>query len=118
MSKNQAVAAALLAGLLAGAWLGFAADRRSHGRRGKSFNAERITEKLTRDLKLDEKQGAQVLEIMKSRRVKHEELRKEHEARFKALRAELDADIERVLTPEQKKAFAEKRARWERRRAR
>jgi Spy/CpxP family protein refolding chaperone len=118
VSKNQAVAAALLAGLLAGTWLGFAADRRAHRGRGKGPNVERIVKKLARDLKLDEKQSAAVREAMTARRAKHEELRKEHEARFKALRAEIDADIEKVLTPEQKKAFAEKRAEWERKRAR
>lgn len=117
MSRNQAVAAALLAGLLAGTWLGFAADRRAHSRRGKAFSAERVVEKLTRELKLDEKQSAAVREIVTARRDRHEELRREHEARFKALRAEIDADIEKVLTPEQRKAFAEKRAQWERRRA-
>lgn len=119
MSKAQAVAAALLAGLLAGTFIGYKADRSALRKtRHRGFSAERVAGKLSRDLKLDPAQSAKLRELLVARRSKHDALRKEHEARFKALRAEIDADIEKLLTEEQRKAFAEKRARWEKRRAR
>jgi Spy/CpxP family protein refolding chaperone len=118
VSKTQSVVAALLAGLLAGTWLGFSLDRSALRRmRKRGPDVERIVEKLSRDLKLDAAQAAKVREAMESRRARHEALRKEHAERFSALRAEIDADIEKLLTEEQKKAFAASRLRWEKRRA-
>lgn len=118
MSRNQAVAAALLAGLLAGTWLGYSLDRSALRKmRKRGPHVERIVQRLTRDLKLDESQVAKVREAMEARRPRYEALRKEHEARFSALRAEIDADIEKLLTEDQKKAFAESRLEWERKRA-
>lgn len=118
MSKTQSVLAALLAGLLAGTWLGFTLDRsalRKMRRRGP--DVEHIVKRLSRDLKLDEAQSAKVREAMASRRARYEALRREHTQRFSALRAEIDADIEKLLTEEQKKAFAKSRLEWEKRRA-
>lgn len=118
MSKGQAVAAALLAGLLAGTWLGFAADRRAlRGLKGRRPDPERIAKRLERVLMLDAQQTAKVRDIVASRGARHEALRQEHEAAFKALRAEIDAEIEKVLDEGQRRRFAEKRAAWEKRRA-
>lgn len=118
MSKVQAVSAALLAGLLAGAWVGSALDRRALRRlHRRGPDVERMVGRFRRELKLDDAQAAKVREALESRRAKHEALRQEHEARFKALRAEIDADIEKLLTGEQRERFAEMRAEWEKRRA-
>lgn len=117
MNHRRNVVAALLVGLLAGAWAGSALNRKAMRRmHGQGPDVEKIVKRLTRDLKLDEPQAAAVRAAIESRRPEHMKLRQEHEARFKALRAQVDADIEKVLTPEQKVRFAEKRAEWEKKR--
>lgn len=114
MSRAQAVAAALLAGLLIGAWGGARLDRDARRRsRRQGPNVEKVVKRFERDLKLDAAQTVKVREILESRRGRHEALRKESDERFRALRVEMDVEIEKLLTEEQKARFAETRARWE-----
>lgn len=117
MNARSNLAAALLVGLIVGVWAGSVLDRRAMGKmRRQGPNIEKMVKRLTRDLKLDDSQAAAVRAALESRKARHEQLRAEHEGRMKALRAEIDADIEKVLTPEQKTRFAEKRAEWEKKR--
>lgn len=117
MNPRSNVAAALLIGLIVGVWTGSSLDRKAMRRlHGQGPNVEKMVKRLKRDLKLDEAQTVAVRSALESRRPQHMKLREEHEARFRALRAEIEADIEKVLTPEQKVRFAEKRAEWEKRR--
>lgn len=119
MSRNSAVAAALLVGLLAGVWAGSALERSSSRKaRRQGPDVERMVGKLEKALDLDAAQTVKVRAALESRRARHDALRKESHAGFAALRAEIDRDIEAVLTDAQKPRFAELRERWVKRHAR
>jgi septal ring factor EnvC (AmiA/AmiB activator) len=119
VSRSRAVIAALLAGLLAGVWAGSFCERAARRRmRRQGPDVEKAVARFRRDLKLDDAQAAKVREALESRRDRHESLRRDQEARFKALRDEIDADIDKALTPGQQARFAELRARWEKEHAR
>ncbi len=119
MNKTSAVAAALLAGLLAGVWIGSALERSSSRKaRRQGPDIERMVKKLERALELDAAQVVKVRAALESRRGRHEALRKSSHDSFMALRAEVDRDIEAVLTDVQKPRFAALRAKWEKRHAR
>ncbi|MDX6771158.1 MAG: hypothetical protein SF051_16635 [Elusimicrobiota bacterium] len=119
MSRGSAVVAALLVGLLAGVWTGSALQRSaSRKARRQGPDVERLVRKLERSLSLDAAQSAKVREALESRRGRHDALKKESHERFVALRAEVDRDIEAVLTDDQKARFARLRAEWEKKHAR
>lgn len=119
MNKNSAVAAGLLVGLLVGVWTGSALERSaSRKARRQGPNVERMVGKLEKALDLDSAQTGKVRAALESRRARHDALRKQSHAGFAALRAEIDRDIEAVLTDAQKPRFAQLRAKWEKKHAR
>lgn len=119
MSGRASVAAALLAGLIAGVWTGSALQRSaSRKARREPPDVERIVRKLERSLELDAAQTAKVRTALESRRERHDALKKESHDRLAALRAEIDRDIEAVLTDAQKTRFAELCAKREKKYAR
>ena len=119
MKEKSAVAAALLVGLLAGVWTGSALERSaSRKARRQGPDVERMVGKLEKALDLDPAQTVKVRAVLESRRARHDALRKESHAGFAALRAEIDRDIEAVLSDAQKPRFAELRAKWVRKHAR
>lgn len=98
----------LVLGAAAGSW-GQRAMTRRFMRRGP--DPKRMVEHLTRALSLDEAQKDAVSAILEGRRGQFESVREDTVARLESLRASADADIEKVLRPEQAAKFAELRQR-------
>ena len=98
----------LVLGAAAGSW-GQRAMMRRFLRRGP--DPKRMVEHLTRALSLDEGQRSAVASIVESRRAEFDGVRKDTVARLEALRASTDAEIEKVLRPDQAAKFAELRKR-------
>ncbi|MFA5139410.1 MAG: hypothetical protein WC728_09275 [Elusimicrobiota bacterium] len=75
-------------------------------------NSEWMLKKLGRDLELDAGQKEALKKVLD---VKHEEMRafhKETGERFRQMRASFEADIKKVLTPEQQAEFDALSIRW------
>ena len=94
---------ALLLGLALGAAAG-SWGQRAHYRRqmqGGANHQRKMLDKLSRDLGLDEKQKVEVSAIMDSKRTDIDKLKAETFARLETIRKSADADMAKVLTPEQ-----------------
>lgn len=101
-------------GLALGAVAGSVAQRSLMRRFMKNGpDAQRMVKHLTRDLSLDEAQRASVLAALEARKPAMEALRTEGDAKFEALRAETNADIRKLLTPDQIVKFDALVAKWE-----
>jgi len=109
---------AVLAGLLAGVWIGSRCERAAGRRmRREGPRPERVMKMLRRELSLTSEQMPQVRAILDAKRPKFQAVRKQEQAAMAALRAEIDKDIEPLLDEGQKKKQIELRARWEKRAA-
>lgn len=106
-SSRPPVVSALLLGLVLGAAAG-SWTQRAMFRRMMSDGPQhrrRMLERMSRELSLDEKQKAQVSALMDSRKAEIDALRKDTFARLEAIRNSVDAEIKKVLTPEQSARF-------------
>lgn len=109
---------AVLAGLLAGVWIGSRCERAAGRRlRREGPRPERVVKMLRRHLKLTDEQLPKVREILEAKRPAFQAIRREEQSRMAALRAEIDKEIAPLLDEEQKKKQVELRARWEKRAA-
>jgi len=100
-----------IVGLLAGAGLHHAAVfwRMHHGGPG----AERLLNKFSKELKLEPAQREGVKAVLETYRGKTQTLHQETAARFLEIRTAMRADIDKLLTPEQRKRFQEMQSRWD-----
>ncbi len=64
-----------------------------------------VIERLTRDLGLSAAQGTQIEEVLRTNSERFEQFRIVTREEFTKLRQQLNAEIERVLTPEQRERF-------------
>lgn len=122
--RKTRVRAVLLLALtfVAGAIAGAATDRfalvRQHRmlpRGGLHFAAERIAARLDRDLNLSAAQRAQVDRILQERGEAIDAAWARVQPDVRAEVARRNAEIDAILTPEQREKFAEIRARWKQR---
>lgn len=105
---------ALLAGLLAGVWIGSRCERSAQRRlRHQGPDAEQALKKIRKQLSLRDDQTAAVRKIMEARKGEFAAARREGRERVLALRAGIDKEIEVVLDEDQRKKFAEMRIRWD-----
>lgn len=112
------VVPALLGGLLLGAWIGSRCERAAMRRlRREGPNPEKALKTFRRELSLSDAQTESVRGILLSRRERFAGIRRDGHERFRVLRAEMDAEIEKTLDDAQKKKFAELRARWDKKHA-
>ena len=103
---------AVLAGLLAGVWIGARCERAAMRRmRRQGPDPERVVKRFRRELALSEAQAGEIFKLLEARRGRFLALRQEGERRSEALRADVDRDIEKVLDEPQKKKFAAMRER-------
>jgi Spy/CpxP family protein refolding chaperone len=110
------LAAVLLAGLALG-W--FANERSRHARRTDRRDPERLVERMTEDLNLNSVQQDSIRAIFARRRADIDSLWADVHPRFEAIRTLTNAEIESLLTPDQRERFREEeRRRDERRRGR
>lgn len=108
----------LLAGLLAGFWIGARCERAAERRlRRDGPNVEKIHRKFVKELALDASQSEKVKAILDARKEKFTALRRGHHGQFEALRAEMDKEIEALLSDAQKPRFAALRERWRKKHA-
>lgn len=117
MSRHwRLILPAVLAGLLAGVWIGSRCERAAGRRmRREGPRPERVVKMLRRELSLTSTQMPQVRAILEAKRPAFQAIRREEQARMSALRAEIDKDIEPLLDEAQKKKQIELRARWDKR---
>lgn len=115
MSRGwRLVLPALLAGLLAGVWIGSRCERSAQRRlRHQGPDAEKALKKIRKELVLRDEQTAAVRKIMEARKSQFAAARREGRERVRALRADVDREIEALLDAEQKKKFAEMKIRWD-----
>jgi Spy/CpxP family protein refolding chaperone len=109
-SKWQVRVAALLIfvlGVAAGA-LGLNGYQRWSRSRAEGSRQQRFERMLDR-LQLNEGQKTQVHQILAESRQQLQDLRKESEPRFDAIRSQADERLQKVLTPEQWKQFQQER---------
>jgi hypothetical protein len=111
------LAAVLVAGIVLG-WFGN--ERFDQPRRDRGRNTERLVERLTKDLALTATQRDSVRVVLERRRADIDSLWSEVHPRIDTLRAATYAEVEMVLTPEQRRVYREqvaqeKRERLERR---
>lgn len=108
---------AFLIGLLVGGFAGARCQRAAmHRFWQKGFDSERMLKKFDRELGLDAKQEEAVRAIVTRQREKVVAMHEETRARFDELRKAMRAEIEPLLTPEQKPRYEAMAARWDARR--
>ncbi len=106
----------VLAGLLAGVWIGARFERSAQKRiRRDGPSPERVLKKLRRELDLTPVQTESIRSIMASHKGKFVAARREGAARLAELRRGVDKEIEPLLDERQKAKFAALRERWEKR---
>ena len=118
-SPKTKAALLLILALVAGMILGIALDRvylfrtrQLIPRRGAQFMGERMVNRLDRHLELSDQQEQQVRAIVLEHVGRIEQSWRQIEPAVRSEIAKTDAEIERVLNPEQKKKFGELRRRW------
>lgn len=79
---------------------------------------EMIAERMARDLGLDETQKKRLKDVFAAHEEEMRSLHKDALGRFEALRGRIDAEIEGILTPDQKVEFARFRERAQAKRPR
>ncbi len=106
----------MLAGLLAGVWIGARCERAAGRRmRREGPRPERVMKMLRRELSLTSTQMPQVRAILDAKRPQFQAVRKQEQAAMAALRLEIDKEVEPLLDEAQKKKQVELRAKWEKR---
>ena len=105
-----AVLIGCLLGLWAGAWLPTASLRRL---RCGGPQTQRLLSSFNQELQLDARQQEAVKAVLESYREKTKSLHRDTAARFLEIRASMRGDVERLLTPEQRKKFQDLPARWD-----
>lgn len=117
MSRHwRLVLPAVLAGLLAGVWIGSRCERAAGRRmRREGPRTERVMKMIRRELKLTDDQAVKVRAVLDAKKPAFQAVRREERARMAALRAEIDKEIEPLLDEAQKKKQIELRAKWEKR---
>jgi len=103
----------LVLGAAIGSWVHRAA---SHYFMKNGPHADRMLEKLSRGLNLDTAQKDAVRAVLDSQRTKMEALHQETSSKFNDIRLSFNAEIKKLLRPEQQKIFDAVAARWEARR--
>ncbi len=108
--------------LLAGMVVGGALDRmilvRQHRllpREGLRFVSSRVVKRLDHELGLTAEQKTAVTAILEKHRLAVEGAWKEVQPRMRQEMDRANVEIEKILTPDQKKKFSELRQRWNRR---
>ena len=121
-SLRWKAAALLIVCFVGGVVVGIALDRltllRQHRmlpKGGLQFASERIAGRLERELNLTDQQRAEVDRILSTRQVRTEEVWKSVRPAVRAEIERTDAEIEALLTPQQRERFHEIRDRWRRR---
>ncbi|HOW27950.1 MAG TPA: Spy/CpxP family protein refolding chaperone [Elusimicrobiota bacterium] len=111
------VVVALAIGVILGAVVGGLRHRfppKPMGEPGKKhFN--HMVNRLSRQLKLTPEQKQQVVSIMEASRVKVDTLMAESRPKFEEIRASTQAEIKKILTPEQREKFDRIELRMEKR---
>ena len=115
-----AVAVVFTLGCATGAFLDSAYRLRAGGARNESRggrrNPEHMFEKMRRELELDERQAAEVHQILDETRNEYRNLRSEARPRFDAIRQSARTRIRALLTPEQQQRFDARVAEMDKRR--
>jgi len=103
---------AVLAGMLAGVWIGSRCER-AHERRMRKAgpSPERVVKMFRRKLKLRADQTEPVRRIITAKKPAFDAVRLDGEARMEALRSEIDRDIAPLLDEAQRLKLDELRAR-------
>lgn len=104
----------LLIGFASGWWGRRVLHRGFHGEK----RYERILERFSSRLDLTAEQKQQVAALLQSKRSKVDTLRSQTKPQFDDIRNSTDAEISRILTPEQQAKFEKMKARREERRRR
>jgi Spy/CpxP family protein refolding chaperone len=109
-TKYSLVAGMILAGLLAGASLGYAQDAKADkqgDRRGGPMIQQRL-DRMSEELKLTEEQKTKIKAAFEAEAKKRQEMRGEaastpeaRRERFQAMREEMSKKMKEILTPEQ-----------------
>lgn len=117
MKKHwRVVLPALLGGLLLGVWLGARCERSVQRRlRREGPRPERVLKMLNHKLGLRADQSAAIAKVLEAKKPAFDAVRREEQARMKALRDGIDQDVTPILDEAQRKKLAELRARWEKR---
>ena len=116
--STRAVALACLAGLLVGAAGGWWAGRDLFPRRwGWEQRYEKMLERFGVELKLTPEQKEQVKVLLEAKRRKMEALRTEIRPRREEIRQSTQAEIRKLLSPEQQTKFDRMEKEWQARRA-
>ncbi len=102
-SAAPALILGLALGAAAGSWGQRAAFRRMM--RGDPNRRRVVLERLTRELGLDDKQKDAVSAVMDSRKSDIDKLKADTFARLETIRASAEAEMAKVLTPEQEAKF-------------
>jgi hypothetical protein len=105
---------AVLAGLLAGVWLGSRLERSAaHRMRRQGPKPERVVKMLRRELDLRPDQVQALRALLTAKKTSFQAIRREEESRMAALRAEIDRDLAPFLDDAQKRKLEALRARWQ-----
>jgi glucose-6-phosphate dehydrogenase assembly protein OpcA len=105
---------AVLAGLLAGVWLGSRLERAAaHRMRRQGPRPERVVKMLRRELDLRPDQVQALRALLTAKKASFQAIRREEESRMAALRTEIDRDLAPFLDDTQKKKLEALRARWQ-----
>lgn len=111
---RRAALTAFLVGLIAGAAAGSWGQRamfRRFMKRGP--DAAHMIRRLDRELSLDDSQKSAILAVLGARRAEIESVKKDAQARFESMRVATDADIRKLLRPDQQAKFDAMTARWQ-----
>jgi len=121
MRNNWKIAAALVVGLIVGYASSTICSRHRHSRWGSEKSYERILERFNSKLNLTPEQKSQVSAILQTSREKIKALQTDIHPKFEEIRNSTNAEIRKILTPDQQKKFDEMqaawKAKWEKRRA-
>lgn len=113
-ASRQAVLVAFLIGCIAGVLAGSRFQRRAFGELGKrNLDTSRSLKRLSGELGLDAKQQEAVKAALERRRADMQALQTQTLARMQEIRTTLRAEIEPVLTPDQKTKFEALKKKWD-----
>lgn len=112
MSSNAKAALLVAVAFVAGLFVGISGDRlyliRTHQffpRRAADSSAHRLVDRLDRELDLTDAQQAAIQKIVDERRARIEAAWNEVRPRVRAEIAATNAEIEKILTPQQREKF-------------
>ena len=117
--SKKGIALACLACLAVGTGMGWWAGRDLFPRRWSwEQRFERMLDRFSSELKLSPEQKDQVKRLLKAKRQKMEMLRAEVRPRYEEVRKSTQAEIQKLLSPEQQKKFNRMEMEWQARRPR